>query len=156
MRKLLLAGLALCLHAYAFGSDNVANCEILVQEAVTLDGEPTGAFVDTYIPASDFIASVYDGEEGHLTQANGKNIRVLFCTRQNIIPTLRDFPLLATGIPFAVSTDFDTPGTPLIYYFYAQGKFAHAYEGPELSTDQAAKLADAMEVFNLQPHDLGK
>ncbi len=156
MKKLTLIVMAMAITGTATASDNVANCEVLVQEPVTLDGKPTGAFVDTYIPASDFIASVYDGEDGHLTQAEGKDIRVLFCTRQNIIPTLRDFPLLATGIPFAVSTDFDTPGTPLIYYFYAKGKFAHAYEGPDLSEEQAAKLADAMEVFNLQPHNLGK
>ena len=156
MRKFILAGLALAICGTGLASDNVADCEVLVQEPITLDGKPTGAFVDTYIPASDFIGSVYDSEDGHLTQAEGKDIRVLFCTRNNIIPTLRDFPLLATGIPFAVSTDFDTPGTPLIYYFFAEGKFAHAYEGPDLSEEQAAKLADAMEIFNLQPHNLGK
>lgn len=155
MRKFLLTGLILLASGTA-SADNVANCEILVQEPVTLDGKATGAFVDTYIPATEFIASVYDGEEGHMTQARGLDIKVLFCTRHNIIPSLRDFPLLATGIPMAVSTDFDTPGSALIYYFFNGEKFVNAYEGPDLSEEQSAKLNDAMEVFNLQPHSLGK
>lgn len=156
MRKLLLGALIIASFAPAAQADNVADCEILIREAVMLDDKETGAFIDTYLPATDYIASIYDDEEGHVTQALGKDIKALFCTRHNVIPTLRDFPLLATGIPFAVSTDFDAEGTAMIYYFFAGDKFAHAYEGPDLSPEEAARLSDAMDVFNLQPHDLGK
>lgn len=44
----------------------------------------------------------------------------------------------------------------MIFYLYQDGKFTHVYQGPELSSERAGKLKDAMEVFNLQPHDLGK
>lgn len=156
MKKTLITALMMASLAPAASADNVADCEVLVREAVMLDDKETGAFIDTYLPATDYIASIYDEEDGHISQALGKDIKALFCTRHNVIPTLRDFPLLATGIPFAVSTDFDGENTALIFYMFDGDKFVHAYEGPELSLEEAARLSDAMDVFNLQPHDLGK
>ncbi len=156
MRKLILSTLVASSFAATAQADNVADCEVLIQKPVVLDGVKTGAYMKTYVPATDFIASVYDDQEGHETQALGQDIKVLFCKRHNIIPTLRDFPLLATGIPMAVSPNFDAADSPIIYYFHDGEKFIHVYEGPDLSSDKAAELTDAMDVFNLQPHNLGK
>jgi len=133
---------------------NVANCEIAVSKPVLLEGQKTGAHIQTYMLASDYIGSVYDDQDGHLTEIDQGKILALYCTRQDVIATLRDFPLMATGIPMALSTDFETKGTPLIYYFYADGAFRHVYEGPDMQPKQSARLTDAMEIFNLQPHDL--
>ncbi len=137
-------------------ADNIADCEVLIRQNIKVEDQKSGAFIDTYLPATDFIASVYDEEDGHITQANGENIVALFCTRHEVLPTLRDFPLLATGIPFAASTDFDASDSAMIFIRHDGEKFIHAYQGPDLSPERAAQLTDAMEVFNLQPHDLGK
>ncbi len=156
MKKLILSIMVAAGFAATAQADNVADCEVLIQKPVELDGVKTSAYMKTYVPAIDFIASVYDDEAGHETQALGHDIKVLFCTRHNLIPTLRDFPLLATGIPMAVSPNFDASDSPIIYYFHDGEKFIHVYEGPDLSDDNAAKLTDAMDAFNLQPHNLGK
>jgi len=157
VKKLILsATLAVSCVAGTAYADNVANCEVLIQEPVLLDGVKTGAFMKTFLPATDFIASVYDDEDGHMTQAMGEDIKVLFCKRHNIIPTLRDFPLLATGIPMTVSPNFDSPDAPMIFYHYDGEKFIHTYMGPDLSSEDNSKIADAMMVFNLQAHSLGK
>ncbi|NNE58437.1 MAG: hypothetical protein HKN36_10035 [Hellea sp.] len=155
MRRLLI-GLAALMIGQTAMADNVADCEVFLRQPVMLDGEETGAFMDTYVPATDFIASIYDEEDGYITDIEDQPIKALFCTRQSVMPTLRDFPLVATGIPFVVSTDFDAAESKIVTIYYKEGKFHQVYKGPELSKKDQAKLDDAMNIFNLQPHGLGK
>ncbi len=151
MRKcLILIALAMGVPAYA---DNIADCEAVMIEEIK-EGERTGAVVQTFAPAVDVLASIYDDEDGHMAEIDGKPVKAILCERTDVIPTLRDFPILATGIPLALSTDFDATDSRSVTLYFKDGKFHHVFKGEELDETDQAKLTDAMEVFNLQPHEL--
>jgi len=154
--RLILAALMMLSGAQIALADNVANCEIFLRQPVMIDGEKTGAFIDTYAPGAEFIASVYDDTEGHVTEFKGQPIQAVFCTRHSVIPSLRDFPILATGLPFVVSTDFEASDSAIVTIYFKDNQFQHVYKGPDLSEKETAQMSDAMEIFNLQPHGLGK
>jgi len=155
MRKSLFAAtlpaLFIAMPAWA---DNIANCEVVMIDEIK-EGDRVGARVQMFAPAVDVIASIYDDEDGHMTEIEGRKVQVILCERGDVIPTLRDFPILATGIPFALSTDFEANDSRSITVFFKEGKFKHIYKGPELPEEEQNKLDDAMSVFNLQPHELG-
>ncbi len=125
-------------------------------EKILEDGKPTGAVMQSFAPAAEVIASVYDSEDGRVEDIDGRRIQAILCERRNVIPTLRDFPILKAGIPLALSTDFEAADSRSVTVFFKDGEFHHVYKGAELTEDEQAKLDDAMEVFNLQPHDLGQ
>jgi len=154
--SVLAAGLISLVASSSALAGNVAECEIAISKPVLLDGKQTGAHIQTYLPASEYIASVYDEDDGHLTEIDGGRILALYCVRREVVPTVRDFNLIATGIPMALSTDFDDAASPLIYVYYKDGVFKHAYEGPEQTPERLAALNETMEVLNLQPHKLKK
>ena len=134
---------------------NTEMCEAAIMEpAMTEDGEVKGAKIASFRPAENFINSVYDEEDGHMDEIEGYKIRAVLCSRGSVIPTLRDFPLVATGIPIALSPDFDKPDSAVSTVYFHNGKFHHLYDGPELSEDDQASLEQVMEIFNMQPHDL--
>ena len=137
-------------------ADNVANCEVVVVEEIkdkSLDGHlQLTAFHD----GVDFIKSVYDEEEGHLKSINENPIQAVLCQRPNIIPSLSDFPIIATGIPFSLSQNFDANDSGLMTIYFKDGEFRYLHNGPELNEALEAKLHDRMKAFNLQPHDLAE
>ena len=141
---------------YADNAENPNNCEIVLIEQVTKEVERADAQLASFRPADDFLSSVYDGETGFQTQIDGLSIRGVMCQRAKILPTLRDFPVLATGIPLSLSDDFDRPDSQLMTIFYRDGKFQYKYSGEDLDQTEHNKLVDIMDVFNLQPHDLPK
>lgn len=134
---------------------NIANCEVILMEPMIKDGEDTGAKFASFRPAAEFLSSVYDGEEGHATQLDEYDIRGVMCKRREIIPTLRDFPILATGIPFSVSENFDAVDSNLMTLYFKDDEFRYSYSGAELTQKELSDLTDVMEIFNLQPHNLG-
>ena len=142
------------LAAVSAHADNIAACEVVLMEPVLENGEPTGAEMASFRPAAEFMSSVYDDEDGFARELDGFKIRGVMCERREIIPTLRDFPIIATGVPLAMSENFDSPESNLMTLFYKDGKFKHTYSGAALSPSDQVKLDDVMEVFNLQPHDL--
>ena len=75
-------------------------CEIALmpEGGTTSDGQ----FAD----ASIFLESVYDDEEGHLETSFDIPIRAVMCQREDLIPTMRDLPILQTGLPLSLSQDF--------------------------------------------------
>lgn len=155
--KHVILPLGLLMSAGFFGSayaDNIAKCEIVLLESVGEDGG--SAQVASFRPAGEFISSVYDGEEGHLTESDGHKIRAVMCERSDVIPTLRDFPLLATGIPFSISENFDSSDSRLMTFYYKAGEFKHKYKGPDLMAEDQTKLDEILDVYNLQPHKLPK
>jgi len=126
-------------------------CEIVLIERVE-----DGANIARFHPADAFLDSVYDAEEGYIKRVDDNAINGVLCERANVIPTLRDFPVLATGIPLSLSEDFDTPDSRLITLYYDGEGFTHVYKGEPLSDTDQASLADTLEIFNLQPHTLKK
>lgn len=135
-------------------ADNIAACEVILMETVEEDGKETQAQMASFRPAVDFLSSVYDDKEGYMTEVDGYIIRGVMCERKDVIPTLRDFPILATGLPFSLSQNFDSAQSSLMTVYYKEDRFRHAYKGGPLPEDKIAQLLDVMEVFNLQPHDL--
>lgn len=131
-------------------------CEVVLMEPVMDKGVDIGAEMASFRPADAFMASVYDDMDGYKDEQDGFKIRGVMCTRDNIIPTLRDFPILATGLPFSISQNFDSAESGLMTLYYKDNRFWHAYSGPPLSDADIGALLDVMDVFNLQPHDLPK
>lgn len=147
----LAAAIAAPVHA-----DNIAGCEVVLMEPVLEDGKPTGAEMASFRPAASFLSSVYDDEDGFVDVLDGFEIRGIMCERRSLIPTLRDFQIAATGLPLAMSENFDSSESNLMTVFYKDGRFQHTYDGAPLSVSEELRLTDVMEVFNLQPHDLDK
>ena len=137
-------------------ADNIANCEVAVMEPLMDEGEPSGAEIAAFYPAAEFMASVYDDEDGAVLEVEGKPIRAVLCQRRDILPTLRDFPVVATGIPFSISNNFDSAESRMISVYFKAGEFTHKFVGDELAEKEETALMDILEVFNLQPHDLGE
>ena len=157
MKKTILSAAALIALTPSLAlADNIANCEVVLMEPVLENDEPTGAEMASFRPAAEFLSSVYDEEHGHVKEINGYPIRGVLCQRNSIIPSLRDYPVIATGIPFSLSENFDSPDSRLITLYYKDGEFLHKYAGEELGKDDQSALDDVMEAFNLQAHDLKK
>ncbi len=172
MRKLLGLSLGLLLAtglSTTAAADNVAHCEVLIIQVIAdaaLDGE---AQVVTYGPAVSYIESVYDNEDGHITHIADQPIRALMCNRNDVIPAKSDYALIATGIPFILSQDFDSADTDSLTMFWRDGKLDYVYKGYPLSSEAqeildgriasfskrglnaaALKAAKAVEKANLQ------
>ena len=136
-------------------ADNIADCEVLIAETVKDEDTNGSALVSSYRPAGAFLSSVYDDEPGHVETVDGHKIRALFCQRRSAIPTLRDFPILETGVAFSLSQDFDSADSDLTLTRFIDGAFKTTYSGPGLDVKEQAQLDDTLEVFNFQPHSLG-
>ena len=150
---LILLGLALLAPA-ATADDNIAACEVILLQDIKGEANEERMQVASYRSAVDFIASVYDEEDGHITKVDDLTIRGLICVRDNVIPTLRDFPIVATGIPMSLSQNFESTTSGLMTIYFKGETFQHKYSGPDLTETELASLTDALETFNLQPHDL--
>ena len=139
-------------------ADNIANCEVVLMERIEQEGLEGAAEVASFRPAGDFLASVYSDDEQAeiLREIDELPIRAVMCERQSLVPSLRDFPIAATGIPFMISQHFDSTETGLTTIFFKDGKFQHSYKGPELDAEIQAELEDRIEVYNFQPHDLAE
>lgn len=141
MKKyIIMTGLALAISPAAW-ADNVAHCEVLLVknvEGADLDG---ALQVTDYRPAVDFIASVHDDDPEYQTQIEGHNIQALLCRRNELIPAETDYPMMATGVPFVLSQDFDRADTDSLTMFWKDGAFDYVYKGYPLS-DEAQSLLD--------------
>lgn len=124
-------------------------CEIVLIETVA-----KGASLASYRPADDFLESIYDDEDGFQETVDSLKVRAVMCTRDRVIPQLRDFPILSSGVQFSISNDFDSHDSQFMTVFYKAGKFQHKFSGPTLSDGELIALRDVMEVYNLQEHDL--
>jgi len=91
-----------------------------------------------------------------LREIDGLPIRAIMCKRKSVVPSLRDFPIVATGTPFMISQNFDSTESGLTTIYFKDGEFRSDYKGAELDDDTQAEMKDRLEVFNLQPHDLAE
>ncbi len=156
--RFILAASFLALSSAPALADNIANCEVVLMERIEQEGLEGAAEVASFRPAGDFLASVYSDDEGSevLREIDGLPIRAVMCERQSLVPSLRDFPIAATGIPFMISQYFDSTETGLTTIFFKDGEFRHSYKGPDLDPIVQAELEDRIEIYNFQPHDLAE
>lgn len=131
----ILAASLLCGMPFAAWADNVAHCEVLLVEHVEDEALNGTMQVTTYHPAVSFIASVHDDDPDHETHVKGHPIQALLCRRNDVIPAEADYPMLAAGIPFVLSQDFDRADTDSLTVFWKDGKFQHVYKGHPLSAE---------------------
>ena len=119
-------------------------CEIALmpEGGTTSDGQ----FAD----ASIFLESVYDDKDGHLETSSNIPIRAVMCRREDLIPTMRDLPVLQTGLPLSLSQDFDSSTSALLTLYDAGEDFKADYSGPDLSPKDAERLKSTLEIFNFQ------
>lgn len=139
----------------AYADDNIAACEIVVQKPVLPPEEQkesdteTAPMIATFIPAEDFVFSVFDGEDGHLTEVEGNPIQALMCTRKSLIPTEFDLRLIETRIPLYLSQNFDSKDSDLMAVYFKDGKYEYQYSGNELSEDNLEILDVRMTALNI-------
>lgn len=153
--KYLIAALLITVSTPAL-ADNIAGCEVVLMERIAQEGLEGSAEVASFRPAADFIASIYDDETEIMREIDGLPIRAIMCKRKSVVPSLRDFPIVATGTPFMISQNFESTESGLTTIYFKDGEFRSSYKGPDLDEDTAEEMADRLEVFNLQPHDLAE
>ena len=119
-------------------------CEIAL---MPIEGRSADA---QFADAGAFLDSVYDGRDGHLKTLAGMPVRAVLCRRDDLIPTMRDLPVLKTGMPLSLSQDFDSTTSGLLTLYDAGADFKAEYSGPPLSPEQQKRLRDTLEIFNFQ------
>ena len=120
-KHIIMTGLALGFAqglASAAWADNVADCEVLLVQNIENPDSGGTVQITAYHPAVSFIASVYDADPEHQTQIDGHNIQALLCRRNDLIPAETDYPMMATGVPFVLSQDFDRSDTDSLTVFW--------------------------------------
>lgn len=142
------AVLPLCLSIWGLSvlpaQAQTSECELVLMPNGGAASE--GQFSD----ASAFLDSVYDDAAAPITAVAGLPVRAVMCRRSDIIPTLRDYPILKTGAVLSISQDFDSKDSGLLLIFDAGGEYKAEYSGPPLTPDSETKLRNALEIFNLQ------
>ena len=131
----------------AQADDNIANCEIVVQQSVEADAAENSAQIATFMPAGDFIFSVF-GAKPHMTEVDGKPIRAVMCKRGSVVPSEFDLKMIRTGIPLYLSQDFDAKDSALMSISKSDKGYAYDYAGPDMSADDLELLKLRMKVLN--------
>jgi len=135
-------------------ADNPENCEVVLMEEIAQEDREGTTKIASFRPADNFLESVYDDNIAVIRKIDDLPIRTVMCQRKDIIPTLRDFSILATGIPLTLSQNFDSTTSGLTTIYFKNGRFHYTYKGPDLSEDKIVEMIDRLEVYNLQPHEL--
>jgi len=147
--------LAVLISAPALADDNVANCEVVVlastdpdvKEDAQKDAKKETAQIAAFLPAGDFIFSVF-GNKPHMTEIDGKPIRAVMCTRASVVPSEFDLEMIRTGIPFYLSPDFDSKDSAFLGVSKTEDNYTYSYAGPDLSEDDTYLLKLRMKVLN--------
>ena len=142
--------------APAIADDNIAACEIvfmrpIIEPSPDLMDEPMPAdtpMVAQFLPAGEFIFSVFDETSAVLTEIDGQKIRAVMCVRSNVLPTEFDLKMIRTGIPLHLSQNFDSPDSSLLSIRKQDGVYTHTYNGPELSVEDLEILKIRLEKLN--------
>lgn len=150
MRYILSRTAAVLLLTLAMTSSAMAaqDCEV-----ITLDNEKTTkAEVEDarFHNGSAFIESLYDEAPTRITEVDGAPIVAVMCKRNDLLPTLRDLPIIQTGLPFSLSQDFDSAESGLLTIFDDGTAYRAAYTGPPALGPDSNALDNVMEIFNFQ------
>jgi hypothetical protein len=148
----------------ALADDNIAACEVVLKQQILPEDERTSdpasdevqdaPMIATFVPAEDFVFSVFDGEPGHLKAIDGKPIQAVMCRRNYIIPTEFDLRMIETGIPLYLSQNFDSADSDLMAVFLNEGQYQYQYSGADLSPDNLEILETRMATLNAKLEDM--
>ena len=133
---------------------DISECELLLVQIIASEDGSGQAQVPTYVPAEAYFASLNDDKDGHMTEMLGHKIQAIMCRRNDVIPTDTDYETLATGIPFILSQDFDSPDTDSLTLYWKEGRIETVYKGYPLSEEAEAILETRLEAFS--KHGLNK
>jgi len=137
-------------------SEDTENCEVVLMEEIAQEDREGTMKIASFRPAVGFLDSVYNDEIDVLREIDELPIRTVMCQRENIIPSLRDFSILATGIPLSLSQNFDSTASGLMTIYFKNGRFHYTYKGPDLDEDEIVEIIDRLDTYNLQPHNLAE
>jgi len=107
----------------ADGSDG---CEVVVSSEV-VDADGGRMTVASYRPAERFLSGVYDPKVSLTLEEDGAEIRGLICVRNDLVPTEKDYAILATGVPLSLSQDFDSADSDILTVYFGGDRFTHKY-----------------------------
>jgi len=152
--RALLATIAILLTPVVAMAGDLSRCEIVVVNDV-VDEDGGRMTVASYRAADGFIAGVYDADINLVIEDNGHAIRGLICVRNDLVPTEKDYAILATGIPLSLSQDFDSEDSDILTLYFSDGAFRHKYTSDypmsgELEEALIAQLSD----FSARDHGL--
>jgi hypothetical protein len=151
---------AICIGAAALSlpsvaqAGNIAACEIVIMQYIE-DEAGGGMDVASFRPATDFLLGVYDEETEISVTVDDKPIRALMCERNDLIPDEDDYAILATGVPFAISQDFDTNESDSLTLYFQDGAFRYKYVSAyPMSEEMQTTLEARLEDFTARDHGL--
>ena len=120
---------------------NLAGCEAVIMGEL----EDGAAAIASFRDPTPFLASVYDGKVGLELEIDGQPIRGLMCTRRSPLPVASDVPIIASGVPFVLSTDFDSEDAPTVTIAIGEDGRATALMSAGLSERQEDELSTFLE-----------
>lgn len=133
----------------ALADDNIAACELVIQQEVKAsESGKKEAVVANFVPADEFMFSIFDAEDGHMTEYKGNKIRAVMCRRANLVPTEFDLKLIKTNIPLFLSTNFDAPNSGLMQILHTKKGYRFDYSGPDLSAEDKILMKKQLKVLN--------
>lgn len=152
--RALLAIIAILLTPAVTMAGDLSQCEIVVVNDV-VDEDGGRMTVASYRAADGFLAGVYDPDIDLVIEDNGHAIRGLICVRNDLVPTEKDYAILATGIPLSLSQDFDSEDSDILTLYFGDGGFRHKYvsDYPMSGELEAALLAQLID-FSGREHGL--
>lgn len=153
MTRLLAALLASAIPCLA-QAGNVAECEVVIMTNV--EDESGGSMqIASFRPAGDFLLGVYDDEVELTRHIEDEPIRALMCVRNDLLPDEDDYKILATGVPFAVSQDFDSNESDSLTIFFQDGEFRYKYASAQPMPEAMQDILDArLADFTSRDHGL--
>lgn len=138
---------AMASNAYA---GETSECELLLVQIIQSPDGKGEAQVPSYIPAEEFMATLSDDQPGHMTEYLGHKIQAVMCRRNDILPTQEDYTILATGVPFILSQDFDSSDTDSLTLYWKDEAIQHIYKGYPLSEEAESVLETRLTQFSEQ------
>lgn len=155
MRVLMLSAAMLPFPALAW-ADGFEQCEIVIMEDIA-DEDGGNMAIASFRPADTFLGSVRDPEADLVLTDGGYAIRALMCMRNDLIPTESDYAVLATGVPLAISQDFDSTETDSLTIYFDDDAFRHKYASAYPMSDEFSELLTArLDDFSSRDHGLPK
>jgi|GEM_PF-6953174 len=125
---------------------NIADCEVVIMAQL----EDGAAAVASFRDATDVIASIYDDERPTIAVIDGHPIRGMLCTRKNPVPDAEDLPIIASGIPLVISSNFDSQDAPTVTIALNEAREAVAMMAVGLSDTQQNELDVLLESYEPQ------
>jgi hypothetical protein len=153
MRALGLAAALFILPSTALAS-GLDQCEVVVSNEV-VDAEGGRMTVASYQSAEPFLSGVFDPKVPLTLEVDGSLIRGIICVRNDLVPTEKDYAVLATGIPLSLSQNFDSADSDILTVYFRDGAFAHKYTSDyPMSSEFKTAVQTRLVDFSARDHGL--